>query len=177
MIPEPRVSPWRKVAIAPLVAAALLKSVPAPVVAQSEREVHTAASTGLFTLARLHSATLYLVDAGQSTAATTDAILELLDAEDVVIRRTSGELRPGRPLRLTLNGPETGTMAFRARVMLRTSEANIASAPMLTLEVFNQQTFDSFTNATCRLKFDPEGTGGKVLGDCGGCEISVNFDH
>jgi hypothetical protein len=177
MIPAIRVPPWRKVAAVPLIAAACLVSASSPAAAQPPGVAVTESSTGLFTLARGHSASVYLVDVGDPEAAPTDAVIELLDATGTVLRRTRGELRPGQSVRLTWNGPATGSYPIRARALLRTPEENTASSPMLTLEVHNQQTFDSFANATCRLKFDPEGTGGKVLGNCGSCETAVTFDR
>ena len=61
-----------------------------------------------------------------------------------------------------------------ARVV--TSLENRMSAPILTLEAFNEQTLDSFALQTCRMEFDPEGTGGKVLGNCGGCNTTFESD-
>jgi hypothetical protein len=155
--------------------AAMLLGASLPLAAQTP-SVETEATTGLFTLPRGHSAVVYLADVGERDAAPTQVTIELIAGDNSVIRRVSGEIRPGRPLRLTAPGPDSGAISFRARATLRTPQSNLVSAPMLTLEVFNQQTFDAFANATCQLKYDPEGTGGKVLGNCGGCHIEVTFD-
>jgi hypothetical protein len=79
-------------------------------------------------------------------------------------------------VRLGFDAPPARAIAFRARARLVTSIDNLASAPILTLEVFNDQTLDSFAIETCRMKYDPKGTGGEVLGNCGGCETSSETD-
>lgn len=161
-----------------LASAILVSGAALPALAQSAGGVRTEANTGLFTLAHGHAAFVYLVDVGPPTALPTRVTLELLDAAGNPLRRTHGTLLPSQPLRLTFTGSPSGpAIAVRARAVLSTSVENEDSAPILTFEVFNQQTFDSFANASCKVKFDPEGTGGKVLGDCGGCHISTTFDR
>lgn len=135
-------------------------------------QARTTTSTGLFTLQDGHSAALTLVETGGSSARPSAVVLELLGAGDQVIARAAGELRPGQPVRLSYEAPRAGGELIRARARVTTSDANLASAPILTLEVFNDQTLDAFALERCRMKYDPKGTPGEVLGNCGGCETS-----
>jgi hypothetical protein len=140
-------------------------------------QVRTTTSTGLFTLQEGHSAALTLVETGGSAARPSAVVLELLAANDQLLARQVAELRPGQPVRLSFDTPRTGGEPFRARARVTTAETNLASAPILTLEVFNDQTLDSFAVESCRMKFDPKGTGGEVLGNCGGCQTTSQFDR
>lgn len=140
-------------------------------------QVRTTSSTGLFTLQDGHSATLTLVETGGTSAQPSAVVIELLGAGDQVIARKVAQLEPGRPVRLSVAGPRSGGELIRARARVTTSDANLASAPILTLEVHNDQTLDAFAVETCRMKFDPKGTGGEVLGNCGGCETVSRFDR
>lgn len=169
--PRPRTGAASRLflALAGLAAAALAAEVPADV-------VRTRSSTGLYTLQDGHSAALTVVEAGGRDALPTAVALELLDAADVVIAQRTGVLRPGHPVRLSFESTPPRGLVVRARARLVTSIDNLTSAPILTLEIFNDQTLDSFAVQTCRLKYDPEGTGGKVLGNCGGCETSFETD-
>ena len=157
--------------------AAMLLGASLPLAAQAQPTVETDATTGLYSLPRGHSAVVYLADVGGRDAGPTLATIELFAADNSVIRRVSGEISPGHPLRLVAPGPDSGVIAFRARATLRTPQSNVLSAPVMTVEIFNQLTFDVIANATCLLKYDPEGTGGRVLGNCGGdCELQVTVD-
>lgn len=140
-------------------------------------QVRTTSSTGLFTLQDGHSAALTLVETGGANARPSSVVLELLGAGDQVIARRVAQLEPGRPVRLSLGGLNSGGELIRARARVTTSDANLASAPILTLEVFNDQTLDAFAVERCRMKFDPKGTGGEVLGNCGGCETVSQLDR
>lgn len=140
-------------------------------------QVRTTSSTGLFTLPEGHSATLTLVETGGSAAGPSAVVLELLGAADQVLARQSAQLRPGHPVQLRLESPRDVGERIRARARVTTGDANRASAPILTLEVHNDQTLDTFAVERCRMKFDPKGTGGEVLGNCGGCETTTTFDH
>jgi hypothetical protein len=163
-----------RVRVAPrLVAAVLALSVlglAAPATAES---VRITSNTGLFTVNAGHSAALTLVETGGTAAEASAVTLELLDGADRLLARRSGTLLPGQPIRLALPAVSTGVRLVRARARLTTAEDNLASAAILTFEVFNPQSLDSFVAQTCRMEYDPEGTGGRVLGDCGGCSTSV----
>jgi hypothetical protein len=139
----------------------------APAAAQ-EPSVRTTTSTGLFTVNGGHRATLTLVETGGSAAAASEVTLEIVDGADRTIARHSAQLEPGQPVRLHLSATQ-GTRYVRARARVTTSEENLASAPILTFEVHNQQSLDAFAVETCLIKYDPKGTSGPVLGDCGGC--------
>lgn len=152
---------------------AALSALPAE---DSSGQVRTTSSTGLFTLHEGHSVALSLVETGGSAARPSAVVLELVNASDAVIARASGELRRGEPVRLGFDTPPARGTGFRARARLVTSIDNLASAPILTLEVWNDQTLDAFAIETCRMKYDPKGTGGAVLGNCGGCETSSETD-
>jgi hypothetical protein len=141
----------------------------------SIRHARTVSSTGLFTLHPGHSMALTLVETGGSAARSSAVVLELVDSADAVIARFQGELLPGRPVGLTFDTPPPQGVAIRARVRVSTPIENLASAPILTLEVWNDQTLDSFAIATCRMRYDPKGSSGEVLGDCGGCETSTEI--
>lgn len=143
----------------------------------SSRQARTTSSTGLFTLHEGHSIALTLVETGGPAARRSGVVLELLNNSDAVIARAQGELLPGQPVWLSFDTPPAEGIAFRARARVSTSVENLASAPILTLEVFNEQTFDSFAIESCRMKYDPKGTSGGVLGDCGGCETSTEILH
>jgi hypothetical protein len=140
-------------------------------------QVRTTSSTGLFTLQDGHSAALTLVETGGTSARPSAVVLELLGPGDQVIARRIAQLEPGRPVRLSYDVPRAGGELIRARARVTTDETNLASAPILTLEVFNDQTLDAFAFETCRMKFDPKGTGGEVLGNCGGCHTVSQFDR
>jgi hypothetical protein len=140
-------------------------------------QLRTTSSTGLFTLQDGHSAALTLVETGGTRARPSAVVLELLGASDQVIARKVAQLEPGRPVRLGLDGARSGGELIRARARVTTDESNLASAPILTLEVFNDQTLDAFAVERCRMKFDPKGTGGEVLGNCGGCETVSELDR
>ena len=60
-----------------------------------------------------------------------------------------------------------------AEAVLVTSRANPGTAPVLTVEVVNQLTLDTFTTTSCAIPYDPKGTSGEVLGSCGGCHFFV----
>jgi hypothetical protein len=175
----PGVSPRLRPGALPRLALALVFVALAgtPLAAESSgRVVRTTSSTGLFTLHPDHSVVLSLVEAGGSAARASGVVLELLNASDAVIARAQGDLRPGQPVQLHFDGPTGSEVSFRARARLITSIENLAAAPLLTLEVFNEQTLDSFAIQTCRMKYDPKGTSGGVLGNCGGCETSFETD-
>lgn len=155
----------------PGIALTLLSLASSALAAESSASaVRTTSSTGLLTLHPGHSVALTLVETGGPAAQPGTVVLELLNKADAVIARARGELRPGQPVRLHFDGPISGSLLLRARARVVTSIENLKSAPILTLEVFNDQTLDSFAVQACRMKFDPKGTGGEVLGNCGGCE-------
>jgi hypothetical protein len=156
-----------------LVAGALAALVPAHA---QEPQLRAVVRTGLYSLNRGHTAHLNLVDVGDRQQTTpTQVVLRLLDDRNRVVGRLSGVLRPGQPLRLAVPLPFGGNRAplvVRAEAILLTAADNLASSPILTFEMFNDRTLDSFTSTTCLVPWDPEGVGGRV-GFCGGCWIDV----
>lgn len=177
MIPIFRIPQHRCSRALPRLAITLLWLAGSALAAESSASVvRTTSSTGLITLHPGHSVALTLVETGGPAAQPGTVVLELLNKSDAVIARARGELRPGQPVRLSFDGPLTGSLLLRARARVVTSIENLKSAPILTLEVFNDQTLDSFAVQTCRMKFDPKGTGGEVLGNCGGCETWSETD-
>ena len=140
----------------------------APLAAQSTR-LQTTASTGLHTLASRHTMLVRLVQVGE--AEPTEVVLRVLDAEDRELHSVRGVLVAGQQVRLSLDGPAQGRRAVRAEAVLVTSRTNLGTAPILTVEFVNQASFDSVVAANCPIPYDPKGTGGEVLGNCGGCQI------
>lgn len=161
-------------AAAALLAALAAASVAPPAQAEAG-QVRTVASTGLFTLHGGHTVHLHLIDLGDRRAEATTAVLKLVDGQNRVVKRLRATLRPGKPLRLTMPGPDSGPLVVRAEAVLLTGDTNLTTAPMLTVEVVNDATLDAFTTESCLVPFDPEGTGGRVLGDCGGCFVLVEL--
>lgn len=151
-------------------AVAVAAAIASPAAAQEPR-VRTVAGTGFYTLRPGHTAHLTLGDVGLPGTEPTEVVLRLRDREERVVREVRGELAPGRIVRLSLQGPTAGALIVRAEAVLVTSRTNFGTAPILTLETVNVASRDVFANASCALPYDPEGTGGKVLGDCGGCQI------
>jgi hypothetical protein len=146
-----------------------------PAVGQTPR-LRTVAATGLFTLGRGHTANLTLVETGGETAQPQEVILRVRALDDRILAQVRRELAPGEPVRLALPGPSTGSVLFRAEAVLLSSTNNFATAPVFTVEVTNAATGGSFVATTCAVPYDPEGTGGPVIGDCGGCQFLVSFE-
>jgi hypothetical protein len=150
----------------------------APASAQEER-VRTVVRTGLYSLNRGHTAHLNLVDVGnRQEAAPTQVVLRLLDDRNRVVGRLAGVLRPGQPLRLAVPLPLAGNrsaLVVRAEATLLTPVGNLGSSPILTFEMFNDRTLDSFTTTSCPVPYDPEGVGGRLSASCGGCQIDVEI--
>lgn len=142
----------------------------APLVAQGT-SLQIVASTGLHTLAVRHTMRVRLVEVGE--AEPIEVELRLLDPEDRVVRSVRGVLAAGDPVQLSLQGPPQGARALRAEAVLVTTRSNLGTAPVLTVEVVNQQTLDSFTTTSCAIPYDPKGTSGEVLASCGGCHFFI----
>jgi hypothetical protein len=167
-----RTSSWPSFSTLVLLSAAVAvaAAIASPAAAQEPR-VRTVAGTGFYTLLPGHTAFLTLADVGLPETEPTEVVLRLRDREERVVREIRGQVAPGRILRLSLQGPSAGVRIVRAEAELVTSRTNFGTAPILTLETVNVATRDAFANAGCALAYDPEGTGGKVLGDCGGCQV------
>ena len=142
-----------------------------PLVAQTTR-LQTTASTGLHLLANRHTMHVFLVQVGEAVE-PTEVELRVLDAQDRELRNVRGVLVAGEPVRLSLEGPSQGARAVRVEAVLVTSRTNLGTAPVLNVEVVNQLTLDSSTASSCPIPYDPKGSGGEVLGNCGGgCQIN-----
>ena len=157
-----------------LLVATLAAAAPAAAQEPMERAI---ARTGLYTVQRGHSASLHLVDVGdRAEVEPMAAVIRLLDSRDRVVGRVEGVLRPGQPLRLVVPQSPAGNrnpVVLRAEATLVGPAGNFASRPILTLETLDERSADSFTAASCAIPWDPEGPGGRVTGDCGGCHVDV----